>query len=184
MRANAQSGAKEARMISNLDGLDEFTDAHAATIRIRRPMVDVLTASAALDLRHNEVIALVESGKLCWAWNIASPNSRARTIRILSRSLEEYQTGKGARYANAQEEFQAVIRLIHPGLITQPGVVSLVRTCDLAQRFMINGGTMTRLVKAGEFEVGRKATAARGRTGSPALKASSVVEFLARRRIA
>lgn len=170
-------------MTSNLDSLDDFADKNAATIRFRRPMVDVLTASAALDKRRAEVMALIESGEIRWAWNL-SPARDASNVRILSKSLEEYQASAPVQHPSEAEEFRAVMRLILPSITARPGIVAMVRACELAERLSVDVQTIGRLIGAGALAIGKAVRTHSGINSSPAIKVASVEAFLKARRIA
>jgi len=74
--------------------------------RYKRPTMAVETAKGILDLTEDDVVALVDEGALV-AWDIRSPGSERRELRILTASVSEYAA---ARKEDAAVEHASSIR--------------------------------------------------------------------------
>ena len=61
-------------------------------LAFRRPLASIGTAVEMLDRSAAEVMALIEEGRLRFAWNIGGRRVRNRTVRILTQSLREFQS--------------------------------------------------------------------------------------------
>ncbi len=90
----------------------------------RRPLVPLRAVTMFLNMNAREVLALIEEGKLRWAFDIRSGKAQRREVRVLRQSLFEF-TGLHAPTARAdnaeREEFLKVIELIlPPGTVVSP----------------------------------------------------------------
>ena len=85
----------------------------------RRPLVPLPAVMMFLDRSANEVIELIEDGKLRWAFDIRTTKAGSREVRILRQSLFEY-TGLYVREPEAdklvteKEEEREIMNLILP----------------------------------------------------------------------
>lgn len=172
-------------MIAKLDRLDEFVTSTTPAIRFAQPVLCLHTVRAALNLQTEDVVALIESGELRWAWNLAaSPSIHDRGIRVLARSLANYQHRTRPPRTSEDDEFRAVMRLILPSVKHAPDTVATIRQCELARQLVVDAQLLAKLLANGEFQLARAAKAATGRYGSPEVTVASVEAFLTRRRIA
>jgi hypothetical protein len=94
----------------------------------RRPLVPLPAVSMFLDLTAKEVLALIEEGKLRWAFDIRTAHSGRREVRVLRQSLFEF-TGLCDRPRSAQTgdaaEFREISELILPkGVLASPAGVT------------------------------------------------------------
>jgi hypothetical protein len=98
----------------------------------QRPLVPMRAVTMFLNLSPREVLALIEEGKLRWAFDIRTTNATRREIRVLRQSLFEF-TGLYSPQAaprNETEEFLKIINLILPaGVIVPPPVASTPPAC-------------------------------------------------------
>ena len=153
-------------------------------IRFCRPLVDLAATAAALDLDREHAVALIEDGRLEWAWNMARRGSKARTIRVLAASIETLQRHRSNPSRTGESDWEYVFGLILPGGQVRPGIVAKTSTIELAGRFMLDGSFVHQLLRDGEFEPIKGTRCRRGRHGSPEVTIASVQSFLKRRRIA
>ena len=152
-------------------------------LAILRPLVNLWTAVAALDRSQNEVIALIEDGKLRYAWNIASRASGHREIRILTQSLVEFQSSQRLPPVPPDEEFQRVVKLIFPAVSYKNGVAASVCATTITKRFSAGSQHVLALADEGSLRFVKDAVRRRGPNGSPAIEFASVVQFLKQRRM-
>ena len=94
----------------------------------RRPLVPLRAVTMFLNMNARQVLALIEEGKLRWAFDIRSGKAHRREVRVLRQSLFEF-TGLHAPTAcpvNAErEEFLKVMELILPkGTVVSPTKIS------------------------------------------------------------
>lgn len=143
-------------------------------IRFRRPIVSVATALALTDAaRQEEVIEMIEDGRIGWAWNVG--RGRCREVRILAESINVYLAGDQA--ANSQPEFNQVLDLIFPEQRAE------LRAVEIAQAFSIGTDQVFGLHRDGCFILIKGSPWCSGPDGSPRFQFSSVVDFLKNRRI-
>jgi hypothetical protein len=155
-------------------------------IVFRRPMVDESAAMALTGAEsQEEIIALIEEGRLRWAWNVARPGaSRRREVRILGESINEFLAGAertSGIAADSEEEFSQVQGVIFPSIVPRHGAT--VRSICVARALNISSDQALMLGrdKALRFASGTKCKT--GQEGSPRFDFSSVVEFLKLRRL-
>jgi hypothetical protein len=153
-------------------------------INFKRPLVNLLTAVAALDRTEDEVMGLVDEGKIAYAFNFASPDSQRRTVRILAQSIADFQNGKIATATSDAEQFNQAVRLIFPGVTTKPGGFQSVRMVTIYRRLSLDHNHVANLCRSGEMRLVKGAKFRGGPNGSPEVEFNSVVQFLQRRRIA
>src|SRR5947208_2443226 len=68
--------------------------APASGLRIQRPLVPLSACMVLLDKSEDDLLSLIESGALAFAFNIAAPNSARREIRVHRSSLLSFLAGK------------------------------------------------------------------------------------------
>jgi len=153
-------------------------------IRISRPLVSMDTARAALALDTRGVMALIERGSIDWAFNFATEIYSRAEIRILSRSLQDYQAGTSATLPNAGDEFTAVLQTIFPMLPpARPGVVSKLRANLVATQLGICDDHAHALIAARWLRLVPGSVCRRGPGGSPEIEFASIAAFLKQRRM-
>ena len=62
-----------------------------AKLAVKLPMVGIETCKSALGISEDAVLALIDDGKIRWAWNLACQSQHTRFVRVLTRSLLAYQ---------------------------------------------------------------------------------------------
>jgi hypothetical protein len=125
----------------------------------RRPLVPLTAVSMFLDLTAKEVLALIEEGKLRWAFDIRTAHSERREVRVLRQSLFEF-TGLCERQRNAQSgeaEFREISELILPrGVLASPaGIAARPETTPHVQetsplKMRISAGALPKVMFASE----------------------------------
>lgn len=135
-----------------------------------------------LDRSAAEVMALIEEGRLRFAWNIGGRRVRNRTVRILTQSLREFQSGQPTPNTTAEEDFQQAVRQIFPAVSRASGLAT-VRATTIAKRFSVSSSHVLHLIDQRELRALRGTVRRPGPTGSPAVEFASVVEFLRKRRL-
>ncbi len=90
----------------------------------RRPLVPLAFVRMMLDKSTREVMALIEEGKLRWAFDLRSAAAERREVRVLQQSLFEY-VGRFNRdpcpNGGEEAEFSKIMDLILPkGIILSP----------------------------------------------------------------
>ena len=158
-------------MISDLENGSTVIGA----IRFARPLVSTGTALSVIQrLDYEEqVLALVESGDLLWAWDVAAPNANRREIRILGQSINAYLAGN----PGPDIPPEGVMRLLFP-----EGHPTLSAS-ELARRMNLCSTHMLTLCRSGCLRLVPGARVRRGPSGSPQVELSSVAKFLEQRRI-
>jgi len=137
---------------------------------LRRALVSVETAKAALDKSEDQILALVEDGSLRFAWNFSSRNSRRRLVRIFALSLADL-----ANATNHQPmELADAIKYLLPG--SEPAL----HASRLASSWSIGGTHLADLILERSLE---KVRPGRHATDSPLISRASAVKFLTLRRL-
>lgn len=105
----------------------------------RRPLVPVSASAMFLNLDTQEVLALIDSGQLRWAFDIRSGNAERREVRIWRQSLFDYTGLYRATRAGLPDDcaFKRVMDQIFPEEIIVRPVISGVKRppCHGARNF-------------------------------------------------
>ena len=153
-------------------------------VTLRCPLVSVATAAVTLGQSHRAVSALIESGQLLYAFNLATSAATKAEVRILSESLANYQHHRPVTLA-AAADLSRVLGLIFPRVATpRAGVVPTIRAVEAAHQMAVTTDHIFNLVAAKEIKLVRHTRRSRGRGLSPLIDFPSLTTFLARRRIA
>ena len=156
-----------------------------AQVTLNYPLVSADVASAALKCDRTRVMALIDEGKIRWAFNFALELSYRCEPRILSVSLADYQSGRVTQWPQDMDEFSAVIKLIFPmAPQVRAGVVATLRATTVAKQMGISINHFLKLCDANWIKLAKGTRRCAGPAGSPLVEFASVVEFLKRRRIA
>lgn len=145
------------------------------SIRIRRPMVTVSAAIALIGCAGpDQVLALIESGKISFAWNLAIKDAVGvrREIRLLSQGLVDYLTGSQSVFTDDQA-FEAIF----------PEPSPTIRAADIARTWIVSPDHVLNLCRAGQLALMDGSAIRRGPRGTPSLLAGSVQQFMERRRL-
>ncbi len=93
-----------------------------------RPLVPLAAAMLFLNRNSKQVLALIEEGKLRWAFDIRREGVARREVRILRQSLFEFtgliSPSVGPRLDEASEFAAVVGKILPPGVIGSPTVTS------------------------------------------------------------
>ena len=169
---------------STRNNMPESTPANSLPeIAFKRPLVNLWTAVAALDRSSYEVLALIEEGKLRFAWNIALRDVGSRDIRILTQSIVEFQNCQPAPRLSDAEDFQRAVKFIFPAVSYSCGVAT-VRAATIYKKFSVGHSHVLKLVDQGSLRRLEGTACRPGPNGSPQIEFSSVLDLLKRRRIA
>lgn len=139
------------------------------------PLVTLDTAVVALaPLRiHDEdqVLALIEDGSLSWAWDIRSPGSERREVRIFWRCLIAWRLQQQAWLGTEDSIYAEVI----------PTHWQRVRATSIYRRWRCSQELVANLIAARCFTA--LTDSRRGADGSPEVTRESVIAFLKSRRL-
>ena len=143
----------------------------AATMQRSKPLLPVRGVMSLVDRNEDQVLSMIEDGKLAWAWDVALDTKRGgnRELRILPAAVAEYLRGR-----TCSLEWPAVLSLLLPHdepvilskEITRILNVRSTHTYHLARRNLITP----------------RSTWRRGRGGCARFAADSFVQFLKSRR--
>ena len=59
-----------------------------------KPLLPVRGVCSLVDLDENRTLALIEEGKIAWAWNFATERARAKELRVLPAAVADYMRGQ------------------------------------------------------------------------------------------
>jgi len=117
----------------------EMSDQHMAVNLHRRTVtVGVDVARAVLGVDAESVLAMIDSGQILWAWDIAARPSRERVVRIWTREIVAPGWGRGLEVG---EVVDAVIGTQRPYL----------RSGELCSILFCSRAHVHSLVEAGEI---------------------------------
>jgi hypothetical protein len=82
-----------------------------ATMQRSKPLLPVRGVMSLVDKNEDQVLSMIEDGKLAWAWDVAldPKRGRARELRILPAAVAEYLRGR-----TCSLEWTAVLSLLLP----------------------------------------------------------------------
>jgi hypothetical protein len=148
-------------------------------IILRRPLVGLSTAQAALDRDRDAIIGLIDDGTLR-AFNIGTEIFTRSTVRIVASDIQRAQRGE----PKPTEDFAATIAAIFPSAPTpRAGVVGTLKVALVARRLNVRSEHIYNLVEQGWLKLAPGHKPRTGPAGSPPLVFDSLVKFLHQRRI-
>lgn len=144
--------------------------------QVRRPLLDVPTCATITDRPTEEILILIQSGRLRLAFDLARPGARRRELRVLGRCLAEYMQGTQPTVAETPASVRAEIDEIFPALADNLKACTVLRLLNCSSDHVLD------LAKSGLITVARPGR--RGAGGDLHLQRASLVEFLVSRRVA
>lgn len=131
-------------------------------------------------LALEDVLTLIETRQIVWAWDIARPGANRPEIRIWRESLLGYLAHEGgAAPQNGGLSLRQIIEAILPGPAALGPRSATVNGRELQRRFQCSRTHLAGLIADGEL-----ARVGPARPGiSPVILWQSVFEFLKRRRL-
>ncbi len=142
------------------------------TLKVHTPLMSVETARACLaDASEDDVLRMIESRELEWAWDIAGKGSRRRQLRILSECVAQRQNGHATKLP-----FEEVMQLIFGApryYVTGKEIYAALNCCSTHGMNLLHDGALQCLPRS-EWRTGPK--------GSPHVLWTSLAEFMKERR--
>jgi len=143
-------------------------------IRTARPLWDVATVMAILNRSEDDVVGLIEEGRLPVAFNLASSGARRRLIVLWRTSVWDFRQNGWA----PDKETAEVLKDILPS--TRPEM----RAVEVRAALAVKQFHLRHLIEAGQLRVDkRRVVAGAGPMSSPWVITESVREFLTKRRL-
>ena len=141
---------------------------------LRRPMISLEVAAAISDLPAQRLLALVESGDILFAFDLAAPGAARKMPRLLASSLVHYLESQPP--LNPAPELPGILDSIYPPGI-HPDAVAIART------WLSDSEHIHDLVRAKCLRRGPGSISRRGPNGSPRIDRGSLCSFLESRRM-
>jgi hypothetical protein len=143
-----------------------------------RPTVGIEGAKHLVDVSEDELLALIEDGRVSHAWHIGL-GSLHREVRILRRSLDNYLARLDGAKVTDPTDFEALTLLLPPGH-TKPFLTGtdIQRALNCVSTHVIN------LIEARALVLQPGTSWTTGPAGSPLVTVSSFAQFLKTRRLA
>ena len=140
---------------------------------VSRPLVPIEAAMVMLDRTEDEVLELLDTGELTWAWDIRSPDADRREIRIWRESLMGYfdRGSRGLKPAEPPSEPQVLAAVIP----TRPEL----RSTEIRRIFTCSSTHVLKLVRAGCLDGLNPPHV--GPNGFVRVRRASVIRFLQQR---
>jgi hypothetical protein len=163
----------------------------ATAIQVR-PLMPLQAVMWRLDLDEPEVITLIDSGELLWAFDVRTPRAERPSVRVLTQSVEKYLAGFGGgklpvsgnlnllgeNFAAGDEEAE----WLEVAAQILPDKQAIV-TCEIARALNCGRQMAHDLVNANQFRLMPGSVIRRGPGGSPKIETASVAEWLRKRRM-
>lgn len=147
-------------------------------VKLHRPLVDINFATALLGRGRKEVMALIETGEILWAWNLNLSLEMRPFVRIYAQSIADYLEKRPAPKIDSELQFELITRQIFQGHSKTINGVRLKRALG------VGSDHVHHLWHAGLLRTAPGSRCYRGVGGSPVFELSSAVEFLSKRRLA
>lgn len=126
-----------------------------------------------LQTTRDNVIPMIDSGRLAWAWHMESLRSMRRCLRVWRESLMALKLGVPQPDDTPDAVAANILPVGRPWLSVQ----------ELHQRWMLSSGHLTDLIDQGELAVTSDSPWGRGAGNSPRITRESAAAFLRRRRV-
>ena len=139
---------------------------------VRRPLLPITAVMGILDQNEDQVLRLVEAGKLAWAFDLRSPKTNRACLRIVAQCVSDFLAGTATLGKN--ESFAAVVDYLFPYH------TETVRLSRLTRVFNCSSEHLHCLLAQGCLRPVRPGR--RGPKDSPEIQFASVVQFLKTRR--
>lgn len=140
-----------------------------------RSLVPLEAVMVLADRDEDAVLALIDNGQLRWAYNIASPGSERREIRILRSSVLSYLDRSSDPVESADDALTSIL----PKPMNVRGHET-IRAVEVERRFCCSQGLVAKLIHAGCFTL---AGPVAGPKVSPYILHTSVAQFLRTRSL-
>jgi len=137
-----------------------------------RPLVPIEAVMVLIDRDEDDILNLVELGKLRWAFDISSPGTKRRELRIHRESVLEY--------LSSSHEATKDTNLIS-GILPKPTLVqahATIRGTELGRRFSCCQWLVANLIDTGELSLAPIPVTCKV---SPFIDHASALAFLLRR---
>ncbi len=135
----------------------------------KTPLVGIETCKSVLGRTEDQVLSLIESGKLRFCFNLAAPDAHRAMYRVLSLSLVDFAFGTSTQPGTETDAFKYIL----------PGSQTEVRCSAVARAFNVSGTHVHGLIRTGCLQLARPG---RFPKDSPQVSRASAVEFLKSRR--
>jgi hypothetical protein len=126
--------------------------------------------------RSEQVVELLEDGRISHAFDIRSRAATKREIRVFAPSLSEYSDGKTGLIDKEDSEILSAI-------FSDCGDGPTVTASTVSKIFVSSPDHILNLARSGDLTVIHGSPWRTGPHGSPSLQLDSVMRFLARRRL-
>lgn len=136
-----------------------------------RPMIPIEVAMTCADRDEDQVLSLIECGKLEWAWDVARHGANRREIRIWRDSLMAFLQGKTGGSAIDAEVIGRILPHSRPEL----------RASEIRHMFCCSQSHISHLVEDGQLTA--TTLSQRGPLGSAKITRQSIITFLLNRRV-
>ncbi|MEK9753259.1 MAG: hypothetical protein VW338_08625 [Rhodospirillaceae bacterium] len=140
-----------------------------------RKLIPIEAANVLLDRDEDQVLALIESGKLVWAWDIRHPEAKQREIRIWRNSLLAHLSGDWDAHSQISEEavLQHVLNHRRPE----------VRSTDLQRCWSCSQTHVHALIVSGCLGPAKQREQIRGSNAVERIAREHLLTFLRQRRL-
>lgn len=140
---------------------------------------DALRELADFHLTQRDLHTRIENLELPWAWNIASPGARLRTVRLLPAGVRDFRQCLATGVPPGTGPTPAFATVV--GLVLPPSARTTLSTPEAAG--ILNCGSMhiLHLLQQGALQLAPGCVYHRGRTGAARITRASLERFLRQR---
>ncbi len=147
------------------------------SIVVKSSLVPLRLCSVAFGIGEDEIMEMIEDGRLQWAFDLRRKNSKKMFVFVLAESLQKAQDNlinRLAFYNDEDKEWNRVIEIILPH--KKP----LIKGSEIVKAFSISSQHMMNLVNDRLLVA---LNVKRRRTATPIITRDSIINFLRERRI-
>lgn len=138
---------------------------------VSRPMIPIEVAMTCADRDEDQVLSLIECGKLEWAWDVARAGAVRREIRIWRDSLMAFLQGISLTVTQGEAVISSILPHSRPE----------IRASEIRHMFCCSQSHVTHLVDDNLLVA--TTLSARGPLGSARITRQSLITFLLNRRV-
>ena len=108
-----------------------------------RALLSTSAVQALLDRDEDQVLALIQSGKLAWAWDFRAPGAKRACLRVLRQCVADLCAGRPG--LTGEEDWERILGLIFPHRpqviasrkLSQIFTLSSTHTCDFIKHGLL-----------------------------------------------
>lgn len=139
-------------------------------LQIRKPLVGIPTIRCLTNRTEDQIMHMIENGKLQFAWNVAADRARRQCVRVLTLSVADFILGTKSQPSEIADAIKYIF----------PSSSEVIRASTIARMLDTSPTHVTALVKQGHLV---KAGNRKHSKDTDMICRASTVKFMTLRRI-